>query len=59
MADFDHCSEEIDKLRVRIRQSEDGRKKKIKLENDFMKVTIRVKDKAVLQDEDFELRRES
>lgn len=41
--DFDACNDE--KLKVRIRQSEDGRKKKIKVENEFMKITIRVRDK--------------
>lgn len=58
MTDFDQCEEEIDKLKVRIRQSECGRKKKIKLENDFMKISIRVKDcKPDGKDEEFELRR--
>lgn len=58
MTDFDHCPQETDKLKVSIRQSEGGRKKKIKLENDFMKITIRVKDdKADWPDDDFEIRR--
>jgi hypothetical protein len=44
MVDQDYCSANDDKLKVRIRQTEDGRKKKIKLKNDFMDITIRVKD---------------
>ncbi|MFZ3173110.1 MAG: hypothetical protein WA118_14155 [Carboxydocellales bacterium] len=57
MADFDQQHEENDKLKVRVRQSECGRKKKIKLENDFMKISIRIKDcKPACPDEEFELR---
>lgn len=44
MSDRDYCSGSEDRLKVRIRQTEDGRKKKIKLKNDFMDITIRVKD---------------
>lgn len=33
-----------DKLKVKVRQSEDGRKKKIVIKNDFMKIKIRVKN---------------
>ncbi len=47
-----------DKLKVRIRQTEDGRKKKIKLENDFMDITIRVKDCKVDCEEFRNFRRE-
>lgn len=59
MASFDQQQEEFDQLKVRVRQSECGRKKKIKLENDFMKISIRVKDcKPACLDEEFERRKE-
>lgn len=45
MGHNDDCSK--DKLKVKIRQSEDGRKKKIKLENDFMSISIRIKDAKI------------
>lgn len=32
-----------DKLKVRVRQSDDGRKKKIKIENEGLEIKIRVK----------------
>jgi len=44
MGHNDDCK---DKLKVKIRQSDDGRKKKIKLENDFMFISIRIKDGKV------------
>jgi len=36
-----------DKLKVKVRQSDDGRQKKIKIENDFIKIKIRVKDGCI------------
>ncbi|NMB10919.1 MAG: hypothetical protein GX977_01395 [Firmicutes bacterium] len=32
-----------DKLKVKVRQSDDGRKKKIKIENEGLEIKIRVK----------------
>ena len=45
-----HC--DPDRLKVKVRQSEDGRKKKIKIKNDFFKITIRVKDKCLIEEDD-------
>jgi len=34
-----------DPVKVHVRQSKDGKKKKIRIENDTMKIKIRVKDR--------------
>lgn len=46
----DGC-EDIDKLKVKVHQSEDGRKKKIKIKNEYFTISIRVKDRKVICDD--------
>jgi hypothetical protein len=43
----DGC-DDIDKLKVKVRQSEDGRKKKIRIKNEYFKISIRVKDREII-----------
>lgn len=54
MPDIQQLCDDADRLKVRIHQSDEGRKKKIKVTNDFMKVTIKVKDRKGFDLDDFE-----